>query len=115
MDRRDFLRGALIGTSAAACTALIKLPTPEEVRALVPHEDVFLRQPDFHHQNPLIYDHVGAEVYLKKRNSKEFMPIGFLTEVNLHREVLDGTASWDGQVTLVPGMIRGFARFEGRG
>lgn len=123
MNRRDFLRGALIGTSAAAGTALIKLATPTELAMLETQKNCLVGQPEMWFPttemtipDPLVYMRAVRfrEGRLGMVGDPEFIPIGYLRkwEITIRSEE---EISWRGEATIVPGLKTGRLEFEGYG
>jgi hypothetical protein len=111
MERRGFLKGMLLATSAAASTALIRLAEPGDVEALVAQRDVLLAQPQSSSMDAVMKAwHGGGEVYA--RLDGEFVPIGFIKEFRVSTPI-DDVVQWDGTVTVVPGLKRAQLLFEG--
>lgn len=109
MQRRDFIRGLLISTSAVASTALVKLASPDEARALVPQRSVFIGQPELDIGVPGI--NAGGYVYMKDQRG-EFKPIGIVTSLTINCAV-DEVVRWDGTVCVMPGLKETDLQFQG--
>jgi drug/metabolite transporter superfamily protein YnfA len=107
MNRRSFLRGALI--SATAGTALVKLATVAETQFLSTAAPVALGNlepeilPYWHGSSP--------EVYM--RHQGVFLCVGLLREIRVSQDVTD-MMTWDGQVVIVPGLKREEFSFQGQ-
>ncbi len=115
MERREFIKGLLIGASAAAGTALVKLAEPEEVTALTLGRETLVGHPqpalDGLPETP-----IGAMVYIRTyrgHDAYQFLPIGFVTRLEIRNESLDVTPSWSGTIVLQPGLMSGEAEFVG--
>jgi hypothetical protein len=103
MDRRDFLRGTILATTAAASTALVKLASPAEVLALNVEKPVLLRTAitDTIRRSDAS---VGALVYIQTPHDG-YQPIGVLTRMEVTRRAIDATMAGHGTVA---------AHFSGR-
>jgi len=107
MERRSFLKGFLISASAAAGTALVQLATPEQAIALIQDHDVVLGQPN-RYEPPWM----GSEIYMK--HTSGYVPVGYLTQLNMRTEMNDASSWWEGHGTLIPGIKHWTFEFEGR-
>ncbi len=110
MDRRGFLRGMLIGATATASTALVKLASPDEVRALEIGQPALLGQPKPVPLMPIWPD--DGLVYVQLRG--KFEPIGYLTRVELETPINEAMRV-TGDVVMVPGLRRANASFSSDG
>ncbi|HVJ72057.1 MAG TPA: hypothetical protein VM531_11230 [Sphingomicrobium sp.] len=80
-DRRTFIKGLLVSTSAAAGTALVKLASPEDVKALEVAQPALIGQP-MQVDNPFVASsQIGHPVFMKIE--REFRMVGLLTEIRL--------------------------------
>lgn len=97
MERRNFLKGLLISASAAASTALVKLASPDDVRALTTGQPATLSQPTI--ETPIMPPYGYAEYVYMKDERGEFHPIGIVTELTVSAAV-DEMLAWDGSITV---------------
>src|SRR6267142_1121027 len=97
LDRRSFIRGMLV--SATAGTAMIQLATAEETKLLTTgpvalgNIEPEVMPPPFS----------SPEVYI--RHNGVFLCVGIIREIKTTVGVTD-MVSWEGQVTMVPGLKR---------
>lgn len=119
MERRNFIKGLLIGAPAAG-TALVKLANAEETAALKDtikvNDPVILSAQD----NVMSYE-VGLAALIgnypvyahEYGNRGRLVPFGYITKLDYSTSI-DCTSHWDGQIRLVPGLKTGKVDFEGR-
>jgi hypothetical protein len=107
MERRQFLQGLLASVSAG--TALVKLATPDEALALTLNEPVIVNQPKA--AIPGESELVGNLLFVQLRKD-DFVPIGVITSLNFHRELVDYTSVRDDYPQLRPGLWRGDGTFR---
>lgn len=109
MERRNFLRGLLIGVPAAG-HALVQLATPAEAKALVVGQPALIGQPPPQHFPRFGHD---LEKIFMQGSDGSYLEVGFLTEVSVHHSV-DEVSYWNGNVQFMPGIKKMTGRFEGR-
>lgn len=110
MTRRDFFHGVLIGTSAAAGTALIQLATPAELKAFAKDEAVLVSKP------PMLvtmgWNAVGEPVYMRTRDGA-YAQVGVVRNLTIQSNVMDIT-TWDSDVQVfAPAMKQYLMSFVG--
>lgn len=108
MERRDFLRGVLVATSAVTGEALVKLATPREANALTLGAATTLGQPtvvDWNGRHPNLMHQMAFIQAAPNR----FVPIGPITGVHIARPLIDVTTFADAEIQLVPGIWSGTA------
>jgi hypothetical protein len=107
MNRRGFLKGVLITTTAAASsTALVQLASPEDLRQLDVRRPIILGQPE-----PYLFEFGDGELYVRLKNGG-FVAVGYITHFAMTRSVHEVT-TWEGEGILIPGLKRGQVFFEG--
>jgi len=108
----------LVSASAAAGTALVKLATPSEALALTNGQSAVLGQPS-RYEMPWM----GTEIYMKAPLARDeetgivmnrYVPVGYLTQLDVHTEMADASSWWEGHGTLIPGIKHWTFEFEGR-
>jgi hypothetical protein len=97
MERRDFLRGALL--SVGAGTALVQLANPAETAALTVREPILLGHPPLVPPLTTLPYPLSEEVYTRMADGG-FVAIGIITR------------SWNGEAELESGLLRGRIFFE---
>jgi hypothetical protein len=112
MNRRELLKGTLLSVSAAACTALVQLATPEETEALTLHAPTLMGQPEILVVPASI---VGREVYVRVglADGEQYLPIGIVDSFEMHRWPIDASTTRDGAQRFIPGLPRTFGTFYG--
>jgi hypothetical protein len=113
MERRNFLRGIVLGAGAVASTALVKVASDADVLALTHSRDVVLGPPPRTSAAPEAYpqlDILNGPIYIERDG--QFVPIGFATQITVQAAV-DEIIEWNGTVKLVPGLLRGTMEFKG--
>jgi hypothetical protein len=111
MERRNFLRGMVVGAAGAACTALVKVASDAEVMALARQGEVVVGPPAV--GLPEAYpglDILSGPIYVERDG--QFVPIGYATQVTIEARV-DEMIEWTGDVKLVPGLWHGGLKFSG--
>lgn len=111
MERRGFLKGLLLSTSASAGTALVKLATPGEVQALVPQRNVMMAQPTIAHEAPFPWADFAPECYMRRKDGR-FVPVGVVTSLTVNAPV-DECRFLDGTVILTQRPSRAEMEFKG--
>jgi len=114
MERRSFLKGLLIGASAASSTAMVKLATPDEIDTLVVGQNVALTgietDPMRAHRLAVDAIHRNKPIYVELLGRP--VQIGFLTQVSIGAPI-DHIPTLDGEGIIAPDpSIRTF-RFQG--
>ena len=114
MDRRNFVRGIVLGAGSALAgmklddemdKALVQLATPSDVEKLA-RGPVGILQDGL--SNPI---GVGPEVYMKTK-AGGFESVGYVTRIDVTHG-MEEMLSWDGQVHLIPGLRRATLEFSG--
>lgn len=100
-----------MGAGAAAGTALIKLPSSVEVERFTQAPDIVIGPPPLMPQAPYAHWMMGGPVYVQNE-AGEFEPIGYVREITINTSI-EEYPSWNGEVTLVPGLKRGSLTFGG--
>lgn len=97
MNRRDFLRGTVVGVTAAASTALVQIATPEETRLVKEGAPVTVASSPVLMAPRPTWEHT---VYMKNSHG-EFVAVGLVTRISMEAHV-DRAFSWEGEAMLVP-------------
>lgn len=104
MNRREFLRGAIV--SIAAGEALVQLASVAETEALTKGEAVgLIREPLF--TQPLFGDGLA---YVRQGN--DFLPIGYITKIDVRTEPVVDHSVVTGEIIMVPGLSRATMGFQ---
>ena len=106
MNRRDFFRGTLM--SVAGSTALVKLASESEVKALVPQRELLVgHMPEIVAPDPR-FVFGSPEIYMKLRenNREGFVCVGFLKSLTVSNNLVDIT-TWEGNAEYHPGLRHG--------
>jgi hypothetical protein len=105
MDRRNFLKGTLVGM-AAATTALVQIASPEEVTTLKALASIDPRMVIGRPGHP---EHLPAwdrpEVYMKDP-AGQFVSVGLLVDLKVDRQVVDISSAQDEFRRTMPGLQR---------
>lgn len=107
MERRGFLTGLI--SSIAGASAMVKLATPAEARALEVAKPVVLRQPQ--PLEPISQNLIGGEVFM--RAGRDYVPVGYVTRLDIDSAV-DALPSISGEAVVIPNGLR-TATLEFRG
>lgn len=107
MERRSFLRGLV--ASIGAGTALVKLATPEETRALTVEQPVGLVSTPKNTPFEYIWPDDGLAY---ARRGDEFVPIGYITSLEVSANAHEAM-SLNGEIQLVPGLREARAKTQG--
>jgi len=110
MERRNFLRGLVLGAGAAAGTALVKLPSVEEVARFTKEPEVVIG-PQLRAPAMMPGPHwLNGPIYVE--TERGFEPIGYITGINI-KATVEELFSWDGSAVFVPGLKRATGTFRG--
>ena len=112
MNRRDFIRGTVIGTTAAAATALVQLATPEEAEALAIKDPVILPPTE----PSKVIPPPGEFVYVRD-NKGNYLSIGIFVGMDMKLREANVTQHKDTTEVLRPDVagLRGIVLMQGWG
>jgi len=101
MERRLFLQGLV--TSVVGTSVGVELATPREVAAVVSGDKLAMTKLE---GGPIPVPFFGDGKVYTRNSLGDYVMIGVMTELRVESQVMDVTSHWDGEVRLVPGLLR---------
>jgi len=101
MERRLFLQGLV--TSVVGTSVGVELATPREVAAVVSGDKLAMTKLE---EGPIPVPFFGDGKVYSRDSDGNYVMIGVMTELRVETQVMDVTSHWDGEVRLVPGLLR---------
>jgi hypothetical protein len=104
MDRRNFLKGTLVGVTAATSTALVQLASQEDMAVL---EQLGGENPRMTIGRPdNIWAWESPEVYMRDPTDGRMVCVGQLVDIKTERRTIDITQSYDQYPVRIQGPQR---------